>query len=117
LTIGRSGEEEGGLDVFAFQIGEIRENLLFCHSGREVVQQIPYGKTKVTDAWLAEHALGIDGYARMVGDLHGVFALGSIIAYSFVVCRASCFATRQKADCAGMRARIWAGVRCTFQDF
>jgi hypothetical protein len=74
-----SGETEGGPDIFGFQIREIAENLLFCHSGREIVQHIPYRKAQVASAWLAEHALGIHGYARMVWYLHVRFVLSPIV--------------------------------------
>ena len=58
LPIG--GEGQTGADVFTSQVGEIAEDIVLRHPGREVFQDLGYGDPQAPDAGLAAALARLD---------------------------------------------------------
>ena len=58
-----SRKSQAGMDVFACQVGEVFEDVLFAHTGGKVLQYIVHGHAEAADAGLAPTLLRIDSNA------------------------------------------------------
>src|SRR5271165_1966756 len=68
LSIG--GEAKRCADVVSFEVRKAGEDLLFRHSGCEVIQNVGDGEAQIANTRLAQHPLRVNRYSWMVWHLH-----------------------------------------------
>lgn len=105
------GVAEAGEDVFAGEVGEVGEDLLFGHAGREIGQDVVYGDAHAANARLAAAFAGLDGDDVVIA--HGVQPGGGGDGRSHSS-RARCRRGTQAYQFAGtaavqaLRASLWS---------